>query len=395
MKHRGVFIVLATIVVLVIGAAGAVGWYITRETPEPFEYDDVAIWAPNLGSQTVLLDVDDDGSLLVAFYDGGRSIDYEVTGAENIPVIVGQQPGVAVVTPDGEPHVLSEPKPLADDVAGEAVGSIHRGSVAVAWQVRGVSVNGEGKLVFQAQEPTVAMAIGSADGLEPMPVPVRDGAPLSVQWGGLHVADGVLVALVMEVAQDSSFESMTGIIDLATGEFIALDTGASLAPMRDLCDPNGGTFGYVATGASGEPLEAHQFSVMQGEASGVRQLVPPETIARAVPFNACGSDTAGVDRTSEALVWTDGQEAALSTAFVGSAAGDVFLAPEWAAVHGLSFGDFDRRVLVVDRETKVVHTVSANCDRLVASGDWIAFGYPEGDTCRPVAVPASAVLGRP
>jgi len=300
-----------------------------------------------------------------------------------------------VVTPDGEPHVLSEPKSLADDVAGEAVGSIHKGSVAVAWQVREVSVDGEGKLVFHAQEPTVAMATGSAEGLEPMPVPVLDGAPLIVQWGGLHVADGALVALVMEVAQDASFESMTGIIDLATGEFTALDMAGSLAPMRDLCDPSGGTFGYVAAGTSGEALEVHQFSVVQGEASEVRQVIPPETIARAVPFNACGSDTAGVDRTSSALQWTDGPDTALSTAFVGSAAGDVFLAPEWAAVHGLSFDDFDRRILVVDRLTSITHTVSDNCDRLVAAGDWIAFGYPEGDTCRPVAVPVSAVLGRP
>lgn len=381
----------------IIGGTVFAGWYVMREHSEPPPSRESAdwesaVWATDRWDQMELLDVDSDGSLLVAFYDGGRSIDYQPVGGKEVFVVTAeQQPGIAVFTADGKEHVLQEPRSLNADAVGEAVGSIHKGSIAVAWQVREGGVDADGELALLNPTPTVAMAIGTVEGLTPMPTPVLDGRPLSVHWGGLHVADGALVALVADESLDFTEQLMTGLVDPASGTFTVVDKEAGLAPMRDLCDPTGSTFGYVAVGDNGGSVSIHQFSVTQGEASEVRNLVPPEPINDSIPFNACGDDFATVDRTSQALMWTEGS-GALSTSPVGHPIGDVFLAPEWAAVFGYNFEDDEQRVLIVDRATGVSHFVSDNCERLVVAGDWVAFGYPDGDTCLPVAVRASELL---
>jgi hypothetical protein len=339
-----------------------------------------------------LLDVDDDGSLLVAFYDGGRSVDYQaMDGIEAMELTAAQQPGIAVFTADGKEHVLSEPEPLDTDAVGEAVGSIHKGSVAVAWQVTEGVVDASGSVAWTRDTRTIELATGTSSGLTTIPLPTLDGKPVVVQWGGLHVVDGALVAYVLDPAASALGEQSVGLVDPATGEFTSVDEGLFLAPMRDLCDPAGHTFGYFTVDTDANHGVIHQFSLNADRTSDVRSVTPPTVFARSVPLNACGSDIAGVNRTTETLTWTEGS-APLSSARVGFPSGDIFLAPTWVAVHGFNYEEGNGRILIVDRATETSHFVSNNCARLVAAGDWIAFGYPDGDTCRPVAVRASELL---
>lgn len=391
MNYRGVFIALVTLLVLMIGGMLAVGWYITRETPERFGYEDAAVWAPDYGTQMELLDADIDGSMLIAFYEGGLRVHYDDLTGQDVVEIAEQQPGILVVTPGGQEHVLREPEPLEDNAVGSAVGSIYRGSIAVSWQVQEGGVRADGTRDYVSPSPTVAMATGTAAGLTPMPAPTVDGSPVGVQWGGLHVADGALVALVRTDATSLGEAFMAGIVDPATGAFTAVDQGTLLAPMRDQCDQTGSTFGYVATGASGGGLEVHQFSVTQGCASSVENVTLPSAIADTVPISACASDSAGVETGSGTLLWTDGPDN-LSRSTVGHPAGDVFLSPDWVAVYEIDLTSDYKRIVVVDRKTRIPHDVGATCQRLVAAGDWIAFGYADGDKCTPVAVPVSAIL---
>ncbi len=313
---------------------------------------------------------------------------YVSADGEEVKVVAEQQPGILLVARDGREHLLAEPAPLNDDAVGAAVGSLHDGSIAVAWQVREQGVNSDGDLVFSGPSPTVSMSVGTAAGLAPAPVPTLDGSAVTVQWGGLHVTDGAVVAFVTSEAIESALDQVMGIIDPETGELSAVDEGTFLAPMRDLCDPTGATFGYVAVSPNG--LVVHQFSVAQGLASEVASLAPPEAIADSVPFNACGSDTAALSRGSGNLLWTDGADAR-STSTTADGAGDVFLSPDWVAAQALDL-EGHSNVEVADRATGALHELGPNCQRLVAAGDWIAFAYAEGDTCTPVAVPVSAIL---
>lgn len=403
MSYRGAIAFLATLVALLIAAAAAIGWYMVNETPGtqadpstpatratsvPFAFDDIAVSVHEEGRLLELLDVDVDGSMLLAFYEGGREMAYASAGGEEFKVAVEQLPGILLVTPDGKEHLLAVPSPLPSDAVGGAVGSLHQGSVAVSWQVRARGISSDGDLVFSEPSPTTSLSTGTIAGLTSAPVPTFDGGPVSVQWGGLHVADGALVALVDSEALESSVSLVMGIIDPETGELTAIDEGTFLAPMRDLCDATGATFGYVAVSPNG--LVVHQFSVAQGEASQVTSLAPPEAIAGSVPFNACGSDTAALSRKSGDLLWTDGTDAR-STSTTAEGAGDVFLSPGWVAAQELD-AEGRPNVEVADRTTGVLHELGSSCQRLVAAGDWIAFGHTDGDTCTPVAVPVSEVL---
>jgi hypothetical protein len=396
--------VLVTLLALLISAIAAAGWYVFHEmngagvtpassgtptptTGTPFAFDDIAVSVHEEGRQLELLDVDLDGSMLVAFYTGGRKVVYDISTGESMDVIVEQLPGILLVTPDGEEHLLAAPSPLDGNAVGDAVGSVHDGAIAVAWQVREHGVDGDSNLDFSGPSPTISMSTGTVIGLEPVPAPTFKGRPVTVQWGGLHVADGAVVAFVHGTT-DATGENAMGTIDAATGAFTAVDEGTFLAPMRDLCDPAGETFGYLAVNHNNRVV--HQFSVAQGQASEVRSLTPPEAIADSVPFNACGNDTAALSRRSGDLLWTEGADTrSISTAADG--AGDVFLSPDWVAAQALD-REGHHGVAVADRTTGVLHELGSNCQRLVAAGDWIAFGHADGDTCTPVAVPVTEVL---
>jgi len=115
-----------------------------------------------------------------------------------------------------------------------------------------------------------------------------------------------------------------------------------------------------------------------------------------MPLNACGAGNAGLLLEDHALYWTDGH-GGTSSSVIGYVAGDVFLGPTWAVVQVLDFKgadlkDMERRVVVVDRTTREVTTVGGSCSRVVPAGDWLAFGVPDGNKCRPVAVRVSTLL---
>jgi len=385
MKRGGVFFAIEALLVVMIGGMVAYGWSTHRDRHVTPAYEDAAIWAPDRWERMELLDVDSDGSLLVAFYDGAR----EVASGLGRPDLAGQQPGIALVTPDGATHVLHKPSALDRDAIGSAVGSVHRGSIAVSWQVIEGAVSPENKLTYLSNGSTVALATGTVNGLSGAPTPTVDGLPVVVKWGGLHVADGALVAYVVEQTDGISGLQFVGLLDATTGIVSVIENGIFLAPMRDLCDQAGNTFGIPAVDDGGVAI--HQFEVVGGHASAATAITSPPDSGSMLPINACGTDIAGMTGKTRTLSWTNGA-GDTSSVKMSDIAGDVFLAPQWLAAHKISVEGQTAELVVVDRFTGVTTNVGETCDRVVPAGDWIAFGYPEGDTCRPVAVPASVLL---
>lgn len=385
MTQRGVAGVLSGFVILLIGATLAFGWYLMREPPVPLPTWEGAVWAPDDWDSVELLAVDDDGSLLVAFYDGAR----KVTSYDDVKVDAGQLPGVALVTPDGTAHVLRDTSTVDKNALGSAVGSVHHGTVAVAWQVLDDAVLSDGSVQYRASGHTVSLATGTVGGLSDIPTPTLDGVPVVVQWGGLHVADGGLVAYTIAPEDGGLGTQYIGVMDTATGAIDVIDQGTMLAPQRDLCDAAGDTFGINMV--KNNVLAVLQFSVVAGRATEVTMVSAPPVGGTMLPVNACGADSAGVVVSAKTLYWTDAT-GNTSEVQVDGMGGDVFLAPEWLAVH-VVWPDTDiNEVVVVDRATRSSVTVGDSCARVVPAGDWLAFGVPDGDTCRLVAVPVSELL---
>ncbi|NTV38633.1 MAG: hypothetical protein HGA51_01560 [Demequinaceae bacterium] len=385
MTQRGVVGVLAGFVVLLIGATVAVGWYVLREPPVPLPTWEGAVWAPDDWDSVELLDVDDDGSLLVAFYVDART----VTGYDDVKVDAGQLPGVALVTPDGEAHVLRETSPVDKNAIGSVVGSVFHADVAIAWQVSDDAVRADGSVTYSSTGRTVSLATGTVDGLSEVPTPTLEGMPVVVQWGGLHVADGALVAFVAVSGDVLAGTLKVGLIDTATGEVEVIDEGTMLAPQRDLCDPGGNTFG--ADIFKNNVLVVRKFAVVGGQVTDLSIVSAPPVGGTMLPVNACGADSAGVVTSSKTLHWTDGA-GKTSMSQLDGMSGDVFLAPAWLAVHVILPGTDINEVVVVDRVTRSSVKVSDSCARVVPAGDWLAFGVPDGDKCRLVAVPVSELL---
>lgn len=385
MTQRGVAGILVALVTIVIGAAIFISWYMLREPPVPRPSWDGAVWAPNNWDELELLDVDDDGSLLLSFFDGAK----QVADLKGVSQSAGQLPGVALVTPDGVSHVLRDTSSLDKHAVGSATGSVHHGAIAVAWQVVDNAVDTAGKVKYGSPGRTASVATGTLAGLSDIPTPTVDGAPVVVEWGGLHVADGALVAFVIDAGENWSGTQRIGLIDTATGAIDVIREGAFLAPLRDLCDPTGNTFG--AGVLENHALADFQFTVVGGKAANASTVAAPPVAGNMLPVNACGADSAGLEVGTHTLYWTDGK-GKTSMLPMDGLAGDVFLAPKWLAVHAIEPGGKLNEVVLVDRSTRMSTKVSDSCARVVPAGDWLAFGYPDGDRCVPVAVRVSTLL---
>jgi len=390
MAQRGVAGILVAVVTILIGAAICVSWYLLREPPEARPTWDGAVWAPDNWDSVDLLDVDDDGSMLVGFYNDKR----QITSFSGAKVDLGQQPGISLVTPDGVSHVLREPSDLHKDAAGSATGSVHHGSIAVAWQVLDEAVGPDGSMQYVSSGRTVEIATGTVDGLSDIPGPTIDGSPVVIESGGLYVADGALVAMTVDEGAASTSVHHLGLLDPTTGAIVVIDSGGFYPAMRDLCDPEGATFGVPKV--VDHVLVEFQFRVTAGRASAMTVVPKPRVKGNFMPLNACGAGNAGLLLEDHALYWTDGH-GGTSSSVIGYVAGDVFLGPTWAVVQVLDFKgadlkDMERRVVVVDRTTREVTTVGGSCSRVVPAGDWLAFGVPDGNKCRPVAVRVSTLL---
>jgi hypothetical protein len=390
MTQRGVAGILVAFVTILIGVAIFFVWHMQRKPPVPLPTWDGAVWAPNNWDSMELLDVDDDGSLLVAFYDGTRQIDSYTGEKYN----VGEQPGIVLVTPDGASHVLSEPAALDASSAGWVTGSVHHGSIAVAWQVLNDAIGPDGSMQYGSSGRTVEVATGTVEGLSDIPGPTIDGSHVVIESGGLYVADGALVAMTVDEGPASASVHHLGLLDPTTGAIAVIESGAFYPATRDLCDPEGATFGVPKV--VDRKLVEFQFRVTAGHASAMSVVPKPLVEGNFMPLNACGAGNAGLLLEDHTLYWTDGH-GETSSSVIGYVAGDVFLGPTWAVVRVLDFKgadlkDMERRVVVVDRTTREVTTVGGSCSRVVPAGDWLAFGIPDGDRCVPVAVRVSTLL---
>lgn len=369
---------IVAVAAALLGGSAAFAWDTWGARPAARPPWDGAVMAPDRWDAMELLNVDSDGSLLVAFYDGSGV----ATAFGGAKANVGQLPGVALVTPDGAVHVLRETADLNARAFATAVGSVHHGEVAVAWQVVDNAVDAQGELNPSSRGRTVTLATGTSAGLTDIPSPTVGGLPVVVQWGGLQVADDALVAMVMDASGGWAGRPHIGVIDTATGELAVIHTGSMLAPMRDLCDAEGNSLG--ATTLADNTSSLLTFSVSDGRASAPVWITPPFP-GLVFPASACGADSAGADRKTQALWWTNGPEQKSAPRLSGLG-GDVLLAPDWVAVQQIDVDLASQDVVVVDRTTRQATLTNANCDRIVASGDWLAFGYPSGDGCLPVAV---------